>query len=104
VLTNILAARIDDAAGKQERAWKMQSTMMTLVRQRGCATKAFCRVTCAIVTSLAAIATPVSALAVPPNNALQFKQDSPITEVVVRRGSAARHATIAGPSFRDVCL
>jgi hypothetical protein len=56
--------------------------------------------TCAFVAGLAplaAAASPVSALVIPPNNALQFKQDSSITEVVVRRGGAARRTTVVGP-------
>jgi hypothetical protein len=56
--------------------------------------------TCAFVAGLAALAaavSPVSALVIPPNNALQFKQDSSITEVVVRRGGAARRTTVVGP-------
>jgi hypothetical protein len=78
----------------------MQSTMMTFVPQRGCATKTFSRMTCAIVVSLAAIAaaaSPVSALVIPPSNGLQFKQDSPIVEVVVRRGGVARRTRVVGP-------
>jgi hypothetical protein len=54
VLTEILAAHVNDAAGKQERTWneriwKMQSTMMTFVRQRGCAPKTFDGTACAVI-------------------------------------------------------
>jgi hypothetical protein len=57
VLTKKCAARIKDAAVKHGRAWKMQSTMMTLVRQIGCAPKTFNRMTCAVMIGLAGFAT-----------------------------------------------
>jgi hypothetical protein len=49
------------------------------------------------LAALAAAASPVSALTIPPTGALQFRQDSPIIEVVVRRGGAARRTTVVGP-------
>jgi hypothetical protein len=68
----------------------MQSTKTPVLR---CAAKTFRRATIATVLSLAAFATPVSpvsALVIPSNSPLQqqFKQNSPVTEVVVRRGAA----------------
>jgi hypothetical protein len=81
---------------------KMQSTMMTSVRQTGCASKTF-RLTCAAVLGFACAATmlsPASALVTVPDTSLQqqFKQDSAITEVVVvRRGGAVRRTTVVGP-------
>jgi hypothetical protein len=99
VLTDTLVAHINDAAGKQERASKMQST--TPVRRS--ATKTFRRATIATVLSLAAFATtasPISALMIPSDSPLQqqLKQNSPVTEVVVRRGGGAvRRTTVVGP-------
>jgi hypothetical protein len=85
----------------------MHSTMMTFVRQSGCAPKTFCRATCAIVLSVATVATaasPVSALVIPSGGSLQqqLKQDSPITEVRARGAAlgfvaAATAAAWAGP-------
>jgi hypothetical protein len=103
VLTEILAAHINDVAGKHERAWNMQSTMMTLVRQIGCAPKTFNRMTGAVMLGLAGLAMtapPASALVPGAGSALrqQLKQNSAITEVVVvRRGGAARRTTVVGP-------
>jgi hypothetical protein len=100
VLTDILAAHINDVAGKYGRTWKMQST---IVRQYSCTPKTFLRMTFAVVMGLAAFATttsPVSALAIPPHSPLQhqLKQNSPIVEVVVvRRGAAVRRTTVVGP-------
>jgi hypothetical protein len=59
VLTDTLAARINDAAGKHERAWKMQSTM-TLVRRRGCVPKTFNGMACALVIGSAGFALAAS--------------------------------------------
>ena len=72
----------------------MQST---LVRQGGCASKTFNNLTCAVVIGLAGFATttsPASAFVIGPGSPLQqqLKQDSPIIEVVVRRGGWVRPA------------
>jgi hypothetical protein len=77
----------------------MQST---LVRQGGCASKTFNNLTCAVVIGLAGFATttsPASAFVIGPGSPLQqqLKQDSPIIEVVVRRGGAVRRTTVVGP-------
>jgi hypothetical protein len=78
----------------------MQSTKTPVLR---CETKTFRRATLATVLSLPAFATtasPISALVIPPNSPLQqqFKQDSPVTEVVVRRGGGVvRRTTVVGP-------
>jgi hypothetical protein len=65
VLTEILAAHVNDAAGKHERTWRMQSTMMTFVRQRGCAPKTFNRMACAVIiiglAGFAMTASPIAA-------------------------------------------
>jgi hypothetical protein len=102
VLTKILAAHINDVADKHGRAWKMQSTMMALVRQIGCAPKTFNRMTCAVMLGLAALATtaPPASAFIPGTSALQqqLRQNSAVTEVVVvRRGGAARRTTVVGP-------
>jgi hypothetical protein len=80
----------------------MQSTVMTLVRQIGCAPKTFNGMACAVIIGLAGFAItalPASALVGRADSSLrqQFKQDSSITEVVVRRGGAARRTTVVGP-------
>ncbi len=80
----------------------MQSTMMNLVRQRGCASKTFNGMACAVALGLAGFAitaSPASALTAGANSALQYqlKQLSPIIEVVVRRGGAVRRTTVVGP-------
>jgi hypothetical protein len=72
---------------------EMQSTMMTLVRQRGCASKTFNGMVCVAVIGLAGLAItalPASALVTGASNSLlqQLKQDSSIVEVRVRRGAA----------------
>ncbi len=81
---------------------EMQSTMMNLVRQRGCASKTFNGMACAVALGLAGFAitaSPASALTAGANSALQYqlKQLSPIIEVVVRRGGAVRRTTVVGP-------
>jgi hypothetical protein len=87
----------------------MQSTMMTLVRQRGCASKTFNSMACAAVIGLAGFvitALPASAFVSRADSSLQqqLKQDSPIVEVrargggaAVRRGGAVRRTTVVGP-------
>jgi hypothetical protein len=92
--------------------FEMQSTMMTFVRQRGGALKTFILMTftsktftgmaCAVTIGLAGVAMtalPASALIGGADSSLQqqFKQNSPITEVVVHRGGAARRTTVVGP-------
>ena len=73
----------------------MRSTMMTLVRQIGCAPKTFSSVTRAVMIGLAGLAMtvlPASAFIGGADGALlqQLKQNSVITElVVVRRGGGA---------------
>ena len=103
MLTKKLAAHIKDAAVKHGRAWRMQSTMMTLVRQIGCAPKTFNRMACVAMIGLAGFAMtapPASAFVPGAGSALQqqLRQNSAITEVVVvRRGGAARRTTVVGP-------
>ena len=80
----------------------MQSTMMNLVRQRGCASKTFNGMARAVALGLAGFAitaSPASALTAGANSALQYqlKQLSPIIEVVVRRRGAVRRTTVVGP-------
>jgi hypothetical protein len=80
----------------------MQPAMMSLVRRRGCVPKTFCGMTGAGVLGLAGFTvmfSPASALVPQASSSLQYqlKQDSPITEVVVRRGGAARRTTVVGP-------
>jgi hypothetical protein len=76
----------------------MQSTMMALGRQRDCATKSFNNWTCAVVIGLAGFAATIS-----PTSALsgasgalpyQLRQDSPVIEVVVRRGAVGRPGVV----------
>jgi hypothetical protein len=86
---------------------EMQSTMMTLVRQRGSALKTFALKTfngmaCAVIIGLAGLAMmtlPASAFVGGADSSLQqqLKQNSQITEVVVRRGGAVRRSTVVGP-------
>src|SRR5712692_9357312 len=80
----------------------MQSTMMTPVRQIGCASKTFNSMACAVAIGLAGFAMtalPASALISGVGSALQqqLKQDSPVTEVYVRRGGSVRRTTVVGP-------
>ena len=75
----------------------MQSTVMTLVRQRGCASKTFNGMACAAIIGLAGFvitASPASALVTGAGSSLQqqLKQDSPVVEVRVRGGGAVRWA------------
>jgi hypothetical protein len=78
----------------------MRSTMMTLVRQIGCAPKTFNRTACAIMIGLAGLAMtalPAFAFVAGADSALQqqLKQNSAITEVVVvRRGGVARRGWV----------
>jgi hypothetical protein len=86
----------------------MQSTVMTLVRQRGCASKTF-NMACAAIIGLAGLAitaSPASALVTGAGSSLpqQLKQDNPIVEVrargggvAVRGGGAVRRTTVVGP-------
>src|SRR6267142_3495876 len=88
---------------------EMQSTVMTLVRQRGCASKTFNGMACAAIIGLAGLAItalPASALVTGAGSSLlqQLKQDSPIVEVrargggvAVRGGGAVRRTTVVGP-------
>jgi hypothetical protein len=88
---------------------EMQSTMMTVVRQRGCASKTFNGMACAAVIGLAGFAItalPASALVTGASSSLlqQLKQDNPIVEVrargggvAVRGGGAVRRTTVVGP-------
>ena len=88
---------------------EMQSTMMTLIRQRGCASKTFNGMACATIIGLAGLAitaSPASSLVTGASSSLlqQLKQDSPIVEVrargggvAVRGGGAVRRTTVAGP-------
>src|SRR6267143_1737757 len=88
---------------------EMQSTVMTLVRQRGCASKTFNGMACAVIIGLAGLgitASPASALVTGAGSSLlqQLKQDSPVIEVrargggvAVRGGGAVRRTTVVGP-------
>jgi hypothetical protein len=81
---------------------EMQSTMMTLVRQRGCASRTFNGMACAAVIGLAGLAItalPASALVTGARSSLlqQLKQDSSIVEVRARGGAAVRRTTVVGP-------
>lgn len=84
----------------------MHSTMMNLLRQRGCASKTFFSVTCAAALGLAGFAitvTSASALVTGAGSSLQtqLKQDNALIEpVVVRRGGAVRRTTVVGPRGR----
>jgi len=86
----------------------MQSTMMTLGRQRGCAPKTFNSMACAAIIGLAGFvitASPASALVTGASSSLlqQLKQDSPVVEIrargggVARGGGAVRRTTVVGP-------
>jgi hypothetical protein len=79
----------------------MQSTEMTLVRQRGSALKTFNGMTRAVIIGLAGLAMtlPASAFVGGADSSLQqqLKQNSQITEVVERRGGAVRRSTVVGP-------
>ena len=60
MLTDILAARINDAAGKHEKGLEMQSSMMTFVRQSDCASMTFNGMILAAAIALAGLATMTS--------------------------------------------
>jgi hypothetical protein len=79
----------------------MQSTMMTPVRQIGCASTTLTGMVCAVIIGLAGFVTTVSPASAftGATGALQhhLKQDSPIVEVVVRRGGAVRRTAVVGP-------
>src|SRR5712675_3599768 len=88
---------------------EMQSTVMTLVRQRGCASKTFNGLACAAIIGLAGFAitaSPASAFVTGANSFLQqqLEQDSPVVEVRARGGGVAvrgrgavRRTTVVGP-------
>jgi hypothetical protein len=81
---------------------EMQSTVMTLIRQRGCASKTFNGMACAAIIGLAGLAitaSPASALVTGAGSSLlqQLRQDSAIVEVRVRAGGAVRRTTVVGP-------
>jgi hypothetical protein len=81
---------------------EMQSTVMTLVRQRGCASKTFSGMACVAIIGLAGLAVtglPASALVTGAGSSLlqQLKQDSPVVEVRARGGGAVRRTTVVGP-------
>jgi len=87
----------------------MQSTVMTLVRQRGCAPKTFNGMASAVIIGLAGFAMtalPASALVGRADSSLQqhLKHDSTVVEVrarggghAVRGGGAVRRTTVVGP-------
>jgi len=73
---------------------EMQSTVMTLIHQRGCGSKTFNGMACAAILGLAGLAitaSPASALVTGAGSSLlqQLKQDSPIVEVRARGGGVA---------------
>jgi hypothetical protein len=81
---------------------KMQSTMMTLVRQIGCTSKTFNGMACVAAIGLAGFAVtapPASAFVSAAGSSLQqqLRQDSPLTEVRARGGGAVRRTTVVGP-------
>src|SRR5882672_1742606 len=85
---------------------EMQSTMVTVVRQRGCAPKTFNGMACAAVIGLAGLAItalPASALVTGAGSSLlqQLKQDSSqdsrIVEARARGGGAVRRTAVVGP-------
>jgi hypothetical protein len=78
---------------------EMQSTMMTPVRQRGCAPKTFNGMACAVIIGLAGLAMtamPASAFVGGADSSLPqlLKQNNQITEVVVRRGAVGRPGVV----------
>src|SRR5258705_10914646 len=80
----------------------MQSTMMPYGRQVSCASKTCNSMACAAVIGLAGFAmtaSSASALVGGAGSSLQqqLKQDSPVTEVYVRRGGAVHRTTVVGP-------
>jgi len=79
----------------------MRSKMM-ISSLPNCSLKTSCRAASAFVVGLAGLAimvSPASALVTGPQSAVQqqIKQDSPVTEVYVRRGGAVRRTTVVGP-------
>jgi hypothetical protein len=78
----------------------MQSTMMAPVRQGGCTPKTFNSMACAAIIGLAGFAMAVSPASafVRADSSLQqqLKQNSDLTEVMVR-GGGARRTTVVGP-------
>src|SRR4030088_2546831 len=84
VLTDTIAAQINDAAGLQRlKGLKMQSTTMTFVRQCSCPPKTFSGMICAVAIGFAGFATtatPASALVTGASNVLQdqLKRNSPV--------------------------
>jgi hypothetical protein len=80
----------------------MQSTVMNLVRQTGCAPKTFNGMARAVFIGLAGFAMtalPASALVTGAGSSLQqqLKQDSPVVDVRARAGGAVRRTTVVGP-------
>jgi hypothetical protein len=85
----------------------MQSTIMSLVRQRGCTSKTFSGMTCTVAIGLAGLAMTEATALTSANSAVQYqlKQDRPTVEVrargggaAVRSGGAVRRTTVVGPS------
>src|SRR5437879_12030116 len=79
----------------------MQSKMM-VSSQLSCTSTTLHGVASAFVVGLASLAimiSPASALVTGPQSAAkqQIQQDSPLTEVYVRRGGAVRRTTVVGP-------
>jgi hypothetical protein len=98
VLTDTRCTHRLIAAGKHERL-EMQSTMMTLVRQRGCAPKTFTGTAGTVRIGLAGpamTAVPASTFVGGADSSLQqqLKQNNQIAEVVVRRRGVARRTTV----------
>jgi hypothetical protein len=80
----------------------MQSTVTTLVRQRDCS-KTFNSPACVATIGLvgfAMTASPASALVGGADSSLRrrLKQNSQLTEIVVRRGGAVRRTTVVRPA------
>jgi hypothetical protein len=87
--------------GRDMQSTVMQTTVMTLVRQRGCASKTFNSTACAVKigsVGFAMAASPASAFVGGTDSSLQqqLRQNSQLTEIVVRRG-AVRRTTVVGP-------
>ena len=75
----------------------MRSTSTRLIDPANALHRMVCAL--AFLTFLVLTPSPASAMVVAPSGLLrqQLKQDSPVIEVVVRRGTAVRRTTVVGP-------